>query len=98
MLPVDLLESDARQSLADIPVAKLSGKTILITGASGIIGTHLLYALWHCQKNLGVKLHAVGVVHHEVPEHLRNIERLGYVQFVRGDLANEDFLRSLPTA
>ncbi len=37
MIRVDLLESGGRNSLIDVPINQLENKTILITGASGII-------------------------------------------------------------
>jgi nucleoside-diphosphate-sugar epimerase len=95
---LDLLEADARRSLTGVPVARLCGKTVLVAGASGIVGTHLLYGLQHCQKDLGIKIQVFGLVRHGVPDHLKQLERLGHVRFLCGDLTDHAFLTSLPAA
>ncbi len=91
-----LLEEDSRRSLRGVPVSMLAGKTILVTGASGLIGTHLLYGLLHCQKHLGLPIDVVGVTHRGVPEHLRPLR--GHVRFLTGDLAGARLLEILPRA
>jgi len=98
MTRFDLLEDDARRSLRGVPVERLDGKTILVTGASGIIGTHLLYGLQHCQQRLGLKIRVFGVVRHGNRDHLKPLEDRGHVQFLSGDLTDADFLYSLPRA
>jgi UDP-glucuronate decarboxylase len=95
---LDLLEEDALRSLRNVPVERFAGKTVLITGASGIVGTHLLYGLKHCQRNLGMNIQAVGVVRHEAPDHLKPLETEGCARFLRGDLTDPAFLASLPQA
>ena len=95
---LDLLEADAQRSLKGVPIARLSGKTVVVAGASGIVGTHLLYGLQHCQKDLGIQTQVFGLVRHGVPDHLRQLERLGHVRFLCGDLTDHAFLNSLPAA
>lgn len=93
---LNLLEEDGRRSLQGVPVEKLAGKTILVTGASGLIGTHFLYGLLHCQKHLGLQMDVVGVVRSGVPEHLKPLRE--YVYFLPGDLTVARFLEILPRA
>jgi UDP-glucuronate decarboxylase len=95
---LDLLESDAERSLQGVPVEALAGKTVLITGASGIVGTHLLYGLQYCQRQLGLDIRVFGAVRREVPEHLVTLQDGGFVRFVRGDLTDAEFINSLPAA
>jgi nucleoside-diphosphate-sugar epimerase len=98
MLPLELLAEDSRQSLRGVDLAFLANKSVLITGASGIIGTHFLYGLRHCQQDLGLKLQVQAVVRKEVPEHLLPLQQAGHANFIAGDLTDPDFLHRLPKA
>jgi len=91
-----MLKEDGRRSVQGVPTSLLKGKTVLVTGASGLIGTHFLYGLLHCQEKLGLALDVVGVVRREVPEHLAPMA--GRVRFVVGNLTAPGFLRALPWA
>ncbi len=95
---LDLLEEDGRHSLRGIPTSSLANKTVLVTGASGLVGTHFLYGLLHCQRELGLRLKAVAVVQRGVPDHLKQLEQQGYVRFLVGDMAETAFLERLPPA
>lgn len=98
MYRLDLLEEDAVRSTQDVPFESLAGKTILITGASGIIGTHLLCGLQHTHRELKLGIKVVAVVRHGVPEHLRPLQESGCVHFICGDLTDRDVLGALPGA
>ena len=45
MLRTELLQEGGKDSLKNIKVDLFNKKTILITGASGIVGTHFVYSL-----------------------------------------------------
>ena len=81
MLRVDLLESGGRDSLIGVPINQLENNTILITGASGIIGTHFLYALNYIQKDLGIKVKVFAIVNRGVPEHLAILSNNNSINF-----------------
>ena len=89
---------DARRSLHGVAPAQLAGRQVLITGASGIIGTHLLYCLRHAQTALGLKLRVTATVRRAVPEHLLPLQQDGHAAFLAGDLTDPAFLASLPPA
>ena len=95
---VDLLREDACAALEGVLVSALSGKHVLLTGASGLIGTHFLFGLAHCQKSLKAPMNVIAVVQRGVPDHLEWLEQEGYVHFLKGDMADPNFLRSLPSA
>jgi UDP-glucuronate decarboxylase len=95
---LDFLEEDARRSLRGVPISSLEGMTVLITGASGIIGTHFLFGLLHCQRDFGLSVKVVGVVQRGVPDHLKPLEQQGYVHFLNGNMTENSFLASLPQA
>lgn len=95
---LDLLEEDGRRALRGIFVSGLADKTVLITGASGLVGTHFLYGLIHCQRELGLRLTVLAAIQRVVPAHLRQLERQGFARFLSGNLAETSFLESLPQA
>jgi len=95
---LDLLEEDGRHSLRGIPTSRLAGKTVLITGASGLVGTHFLYGLLHCQRELRLRLKVVAVVQRGVPDHLKRLEQQGCARFLTGNMTESSFLESLPQA
>jgi UDP-glucuronate decarboxylase len=98
MYRLDLLEEDACRSLRGVPISRLADKTVLITGASGLVGTHFLYGLLHCQRELRLQLKVVAVVQRGVPDYLKQLEQQGYTRFLNGNLAETSFMESLPQA
>jgi nucleoside-diphosphate-sugar epimerase len=99
MLRIELLESAGKTCLEDVPVSTLEVKTILISGASGIVGTHLLYALRHIQHVTKVGVKVVALVHRSVPEHLLPLSGGGGgMTFLAGDLSDDAFVSALPEA
>jgi UDP-glucuronate decarboxylase len=98
MVRVDLLESGGRDSLVDVPIHQLEDKTIMITGASGIIGTHFLYALNSIQRELGIRVKVIALVNREIPKHLALLSKENSIEFLVGDLAVESFVCNLPEA
>ncbi len=98
MLRVDLLELGGENCLFNVSVNQLENKTILITGASGIIGTHFLFALKYIQKIFGIRVKVVAIVNKGIPEHLAVFLNDSSINFLVGDLANELFVNKLPNA
>ena len=96
MARIDLLEEDAHGSLEGVPVGRLAGKRMLVTGASGIIGSHILFGLAGCRRQSGFPAAVLAVVHSGVPDHLRPLDEAGLVEFARGDLSDSCFLQTLP--
>lgn len=96
MAKVELLEAGAKYSCNDILLSQLENKSILITGASGIIGTNFLYSLKYIQKQLGTSLKVYAVTNSEVPDYLKLLEERNSFEFISGDLANESFVNNLP--
>jgi UDP-glucuronate decarboxylase len=89
-----IIEQDCLEYLDKIDLSPLKGKTVLITGANGLIGTYLisLLHLANTRRNLGVELIAVS---RSAPcEKLRDIFQDRY-RFLSVNLAGED-LPALP--
>lgn len=98
MLNINLLQTGGKAALCDIDPELFRDKTILITGASGIVGTHFIYGLHYLQSKLNIPLDVIAVVSRGVAEHLKPLERLTFVTFVSGDLTDPAVMNSLPTA
>jgi nucleoside-diphosphate-sugar epimerase len=72
--------------LKDIPIEMFDGKTVLITGGSGLVGTHLLYAFDEMhEKGIAVDVLALGSSYY--PPHLNNIFEKPFAKYSILDLA-----------
>jgi len=95
---IQLLRLDAECALKGLSFEALRGSRVLITGASGFIGSHLLTCLLQMQKALGGDLSIYAVVHRNVSPWLASMCSEGSVTFCKGNLSQVDFLSSLPPA
>ena len=75
---------------------KLKGRSLLITGASGLIGTYLMASLSCLRSEAGLPLRVYGVVNSEPEAYFGDIARFDNSEIFRGDLTDISFLRSLP--
>lgn len=98
MLNNDVLASDGKNCTLDVAIDQLENRTVLLTGASGLIGTHFLYALHYLQTVLSVNVKVIAIVNRGIPEHLARLSSTNAIQFIQGDLAKEAFVCNLPPA
>ena len=98
MLIDDVLVSDGKNCTRDVAIDKLENMTVILTGASGLIGTHFLYALHYLQTVLRVNVKVIAIVNRGIPEHLVKLSNANAIQFIQGDLAKEAFVGNLPPA
>ena len=98
MLNSPIIQQDAELICSDLPAGQLEGKTILVTGASGIVGSYFLESIHYLIKARGMKLKVWAVMRNEPPEHLLECLSLPEIQVLRGDLADASFYTQLPTA
>lgn len=66
--------------LKDIPIELLENKRILITGSTGLAGTHFLYAFEEAHKR-GIGLEVVALVHRDIPPHLDRFKHSDFIEF-----------------
>ena len=77
-----VLEDDLKTSIAeDLSWEKLKNKTVMITGASGMVGSYMLYVLLmlNDEKHYGIKVDAVMRNVNKLPEEIRNREDVNVV-------------------
>lgn len=77
-----VLEDDLKTIIAeDLSWEKLKNKTVMITGASGMVGSYMLYVLLRLndEKHYGIKVDAVMRNVNKLPEEIRNREDVNVV-------------------
>ena len=77
-----VLEDDLKTIIAeDLSWEKLKNKTVMITGASGMVGSYMLYVLLMLkdEKHYGIKVDAVMRNVNKLPEEIRNREDVNVV-------------------
>jgi UDP-glucuronate decarboxylase len=93
----DVFARDAAQIRQRVNLDKLEGKTILITGASGLLGTYFLATLAHLKEG-GVPVKVVAQVRSKPAPHTEEIiQRCGF-QLAQVDVSSHAECSSLPQA
>jgi Nucleoside-diphosphate-sugar epimerases len=92
-----IITEDIESIWSEIDLSPLAGKSVLITGASGVIGTYMTYSLlrWNMfsMDKIGVSL----LIHRELPDYLKELEQNPAISIYRGDLSDCQFFETLPT-
>lgn len=94
----EILINDAKKINAAVNLQELSGKTILITGASGMIGSYILACLKNVFGKLNNKIKVAVVMRSTPPEYLKELLDYDGVEIFQGDLADYNFCQTLPAA
>lgn len=95
----NIILEDCSKIAEKIAWDEIDGKDILITGASGLLGTWLLYTLYALRRAGGVfPRHVYAVIHHAIPEYLKVLEHVDGFRFIHGSLEDYAFSQSLPDA
>lgn len=94
----DIIQQDARAVVATLPVERIAGQTVLLTGASGIIGTSFLATLKELADGPQGPAKVYAMMRREPPPHLKEILRHPRFEVTRGDLQDVAACRALPQA
>lgn len=92
-----LLESDGDLAIARLDAASLAGKRVLITGASGLIGTGIVAALRSLRVG-GTDIHITAHGFSAPPDYFTDWQQQGHLHLVRSNLADPASWSSLPEA
>lgn len=88
-----MIEQDAKQIIRKVNLSQLKGKTVMVTGASGLIGTYFLA----CLKQIkAVKV--VAIIQSRPKAYWLKLADFKGVRIMRGDLTSLSFCQSLPQA
>lgn len=93
-----ILNDDALSVISRTDISFINKKSILIAGASGLIGTHMVYSVTRFVSTHACDVRLYIVTRRGLPVWLEYCAQLPYVTVLRGDLTDIDFLRSLPQA
>ena len=94
-LLVSIIEEDARKVVAAAGLQDLAGKSILLTGASGLLGIYFLASLRELSRQGHKPLSVSAVIHSELVAPFNSFLDFEGVRLVRGDLTDLDFVNGL---
>lgn len=90
-----IIYKDAARICERADLQSLQDQTILVTGASGLIGTYFLASLYHL-KTHGCRLKVYCQVYSDPPDHLLDLAKKGEFSIFRANLAQFDDYKTLP--
>ena len=93
----DVIARDAAQICERVNLGKLAGQTVLITGASGLLGTYFLATLAHLKQN-GVPVQAIAQVRSQPASHTSELVKRGAFQLIQADVSDPAECAALPQA
>ncbi len=92
-----IIRTDVERICNAVDLRSLSKKTILVSGASGLIGTYVLACLDWLQE-CGLDIQVYGLVFSKTPLYLREMEQHGRCVVLKVDLADSSQYSRLPEA
>lgn len=98
MTEPDIIRRDAREIVSTLPLEKIAGQTVLITGATGVVGTYFLATLRELADGPHAPARVFAVARREVPAHLRQVFQHPKFALLTGELHDTAFCRTLPAA
>lgn len=96
-MPPDVIACDAALICERVNLEKLEGKTVLITGASGLLGTYFLATLAHLKQH-GVQVTTFAQVRSQPASHTAAILQRGGFHLAQVDVTDHTECSSLPQA
>ncbi len=89
---------EVKTAFEEIDYKKIYRKTVLITGATGLIGSYFCETIHYLNevKNAGIHLYMLS--HSGLPTHLSEFDKYDWVTLLKGDLSDREWRRNLPSA
>ena len=91
-----IILEDIDEIWGEIDLSELQGKSVLITGATGLIGTYLVYSLLKLNQIAAQKVTIRIITHNGLPSHLEHLAAEKNFEIYQGDLSEFAFCASLP--
>jgi len=92
----EIIIKDAEKSMRGINFSQLKNKTLLITGASGLVGTYFLASLKNMIENKKIKIKVHAICQSNPEPYWKEIAKNKNINVIQGDLTNDSFLQTLP--
>ncbi len=92
---IDMLLSDYSSIETQIDFSAINNKKILITGASGLVGVHILSSLLYLKNTLNYNIFVLAVVNSEPETWFKELIEMGDFGYSKGDLSNLNFVNGL---
>lgn len=93
---INIIAADAREIVKRVNLSELLGKSILITGASGLLGVYFLACLKEINFEAKEPVNVNAVIHSKPPSYFNALFGQTNFRFIQGDLTNTDFANTLP--
>ncbi len=94
----ELIDSDTAKVTRAVDLSPLDGSSLLITGASGLLGTYLLATLHHWMRESGRKVEVAAICRSSPPPLMTDIFKNRHIRFLQADLAEPAAAARLPVA
>src|SRR3989344_8402316 len=91
-----IIIEDSKKVLDKSSLPSLKNKSILITGATGLIGTYLLASLYHVSNSKKNKFKVNILIHSDLPEFMMPLVNSLHCNVFQGDITNSEFMKTLP--
>jgi len=93
-----MILEDAAPLIRRVKLDRLLGQSILLTGASGLLGTYFLACLRQLPRSRGRSVKVFAVIRSEPQPYFTDLCRHPSIRLLQGDLTDSDFCRQLPKA
>lgn len=93
----NIFTSDAERICSSVNLKQINECAIIVTGASGLVGTSFTSTLKHLIK-MGLKLKVFLLVHSDPPRHLNELITSNGMNIIKLDLADTESFSKLPKA
>ena len=97
-MPYNNIYQEVAAEYAGLDLSPLYGKNLLITGATGLIGSYLVETIRWLNTERAANIHLYIVSHNGLPTHLQELEQDSHTCILAGDLTDSDWRKTLPTA
>lgn len=91
-----IIIKDAKKIINKINFTSLNNRSILITGAAGLIGTYLLACLYLISSSKRFKLKVNLLIYSDLPEFITALIKELDCNIYQGDITNSQFCKTLP--
>lgn len=92
----DIIVEDAAKICSNVNFEEINGKTILITGASGLIGVYFIACLKYLSQVQKIRFAVHASIQNKPLPYLKELLNFDNVKIHRGDLTKTEFISILP--